>query len=167
MTEPRDHLTNPDHWMRVVLVLVYGVIFWLSLWVLGLVVLLNLVVLLVTGERNEALSHFGRSLAAYQQQLVAYATLNTSAKPFPFGQPLPTPEPASDVAVEAPPEAPPAQSKGPEPASNAEAPPEAQPVPKKKTTRKKTKKKTSRKKKTTGRVNTPAKDEGAGDGGDT
>ena len=104
------------------------------------VVLLNLVVLLVTGRRNDNLSQFGAQAGDYLMQIIRFATLNSEVRPFPFGE-WPDSE-ESETAAE--PE--PAQSA---PASEAETKKTTRKAPgktaKKKSTRKKTSKKTSKK----------------------
>ncbi|MDX1571758.1 MAG: DUF4389 domain-containing protein, partial [Xanthomonadales bacterium] len=83
--EIKDNLGNPDNWLRAVLIVVFGLIFYVAVWVLGLVVLLNLVVLLVTGRRNDNLSEFGAQTGDYLMQIIRFATLNSEVRPFPFG----------------------------------------------------------------------------------
>ncbi len=81
--------TNTEAWLRVLMTLVFGVIFWLSLWALGIAVAINLVMLLATGKANAAVATFARQVAHYQQQVILFATLASDEKPFPFGLPFP------------------------------------------------------------------------------
>ena len=132
----KDNLANSDNWLRVLLVLLYALIFTLAVWVLAFAVGLNLLILLFTGERNDNLAQFGDQLSRYLAEVMAYGTLNTNLRPFPFGE-WPGDSPA-DSAADTPASAPPPA------APPAAAPPaESNPAtaPKKKATRKKTAKK--------------------------
>jgi hypothetical protein len=144
--EIKDHLSNSDNWIRLLLVILFTCVFWLGAWVLCFVAALGLLILLVTGERNDNLSRFGAQLSQYLSNIMAYATLNSDEQPFPFGgwpadeeqAPEPAPEPVP-VAPSAPPTA-----KEPAPAAPPASPPAAKKTTtkaKKKTTRKKTAKK--------------------------
>jgi hypothetical protein len=125
----KDNLGNSDNWLRVLLVLMFAVIFWLAAWVLAFVVGLNLLILVITGERNDNLAGFGNQVGRYLGEVMGYATLNSDHRPFPFGE-WPGDKPAAP-AQPAPPAAPVAEA--PKPA-------------KKKASRKKTaKKKVSKK----------------------
>lgn len=83
--ELKKHLSNTDNWIRVLLVILFTFVFWLSAWVLCFVVALGLVILIIAGQRNENLSQFGAQLATYLTSIMAYATLNSDQQPFPFG----------------------------------------------------------------------------------
>ncbi|MDJ0654178.1 MAG: DUF4389 domain-containing protein [Xanthomonadales bacterium] len=120
----KENLSNTSHWLRLLLTVLYALIFWLGVWVLGFVVVLNLVILLISGERNQQLADFGGQVSRYLGQIMAYATQNTDDQPFPFGE-----WPQSEA-----------------PADSPAAEPEPAPKPRKKTARKKTgKKKVSKK----------------------
>ncbi len=82
----KENLSNTDHWLRLLLTVIYALIFTLGAWVLGFLVLLNLLILLFTGERNRNLVEFGGQLAGYLGQIMTYATFNSDTKPFPFGE---------------------------------------------------------------------------------
>ena len=131
--EFKDHLSNTDNWVRLLLVILFAVVFWLGAWVLGFVVLLGLVILMISGERNDNLRQFGAQLSEYLASIMAYATLNSDQQPFPFGE-----WPAGEAST---PES--AQASTPPPAEEP-APPEPPSAAKKTATR--AKKKTSGKK---------------------
>jgi hypothetical protein len=139
----KEHLSNSDNWIRLLLVILFTCVFWLGAWVLVFVAALGLIILLVTGERNDNLSQFGAQLSDYLASIMAYATLNTDQQPFPFGE-WPA-DAAKAPAVPAPSTPPPAEPSEPAKPAAAEKPPAAA---KKKTTRKKTSKKKVSKKTT-------------------
>lgn len=108
----KENLSNTGNWLRLLLILIYALIFWLGAWVLGFVVLLNLLIVLFTGSANRHLVDFGGQLADYLAQIMRYATFNTDSKPFPFGE-----WNAGETA--APPAAEPAPAPAPKPKKKA------------------------------------------------
>lgn len=138
----RNNLANTDNWIKALLILVYGLIFYVAIWVLGLIILINLVVLLVTGRRNENLADFGKQTADYLSQIMAFCTLNSEVHPFPFGE---WPDADDDGGEASAPPAAPESEKTDSKAAGDSAPAS---TGKKKSTRKKTKR-SSKKKKTT------------------
>lgn len=138
--EIKHHLSNTNNWLRLLFTVVYALVFWLGTWVLGFVVLLNMIILLLTGERNHQLADFGGQVAQYLNQIMRYATLNSDDRPFPFGE-----WPDADTAGESSPSQPGAAPAAATPTPEADASPEAA-APKKKGARKKAaKKKVSKK----------------------
>lgn len=136
----KDNLANSDNWLRVLLVLIYALIFTLAAWVLAFTVGLNLLILVFTGERNDNLAQLGEQISRYLTDIMGYATLNSDDKPFPFGD-WPGDEPVAPAPAAPPPAAPAADKPAPKPTAKKAAA--------KKTARKKTaKKKVSSKKKT-------------------
>ncbi|MFK7957215.1 MAG: DUF4389 domain-containing protein [Lysobacterales bacterium] len=139
---------NTDIWLRVLTTLVYGVIFWLSLWLLGLAVIINLVMLVATGNPNRSVVGFAQQLARYQRQIIAYATLDSDEAPFPFGEPLGSSSPLAGNAPDN-------DSKTSEPSANRKPAPSGKKTAKKKAA--------SRKKKTRSRVQSGSKNEATAD----
>lgn len=77
-------LAPRKRWHRVLLMLLLALAFQLSAWVLFLAAVIQLILLLVTGETNPRLSRFGRSLGRYLGQIADFETFDTEALPFPF-----------------------------------------------------------------------------------
>lgn len=77
-------LPQRTRWHRVLLMLLLAVAFQLSAWVLFFAAVLQLILLLVTGETNPRLSRFGQSLGRYLGQIADFETFGTEALPFPF-----------------------------------------------------------------------------------
>ena len=48
------------------------------------VIVLQFLIVLLSGEKNARLGDFGGQLASYTQQLIRYLTFNSEEKPFPF-----------------------------------------------------------------------------------
>ncbi len=80
----KTNLLNLDTWLR----LVYMVIFWVLLYVVGTVlailVVLQFFFVLVAGERNANLMRLGIMLGTYVTQIIDFLTFSSSFKPFPF-----------------------------------------------------------------------------------
>jgi hypothetical protein len=77
-------LAPRKRWHRVLLMLLLAFAFQLGAWVLFLAAVIQLILLLVTGETNPRLSGFGRSLGRYLGQIADFETFGTEALPFPF-----------------------------------------------------------------------------------
>lgn len=93
-----EHLTKKSTWLRLVFIVIFGVIWWITELVLTAVVVVQFLWVLFNGEPNERLRAFGQSLARYAYQLFRYVTFNTDARPFPFDLDWPPggPDPSSD-----------------------------------------------------------------------
>jgi len=64
--------------------IVLGAAFNVSEIVIFAVVVFQFLASLLTGQPNTRLTHFGRNLARYLQQIISYLTFSTEDKPFPF-----------------------------------------------------------------------------------
>jgi hypothetical protein len=102
MTEhdaPRDHVVEPEApgddrasrpwearttWLRLLFMLVFVVIWGVSRFVVGVVIIVQFGWVLVTGSPNQRLLSFGQSLATYGYQITLYLMFNTEQRPFPF-----------------------------------------------------------------------------------
>jgi len=80
--------------VRVLYMLVFGVTFWILVWVLAVTAIAQLLVLLLNGQLNPELLTFSKSLSRYIVQVVEFLTFLTERPPFPFAAwPAPTPAP--------------------------------------------------------------------------
>ena len=79
-----DNLKSRSTWLRLLFMILFIVLWCISRLVVSVVLVLQFLFLLFTGERNSRLAAFGQSLATYSYQLVAYLTLVTEDQPFPF-----------------------------------------------------------------------------------
>ena len=84
MASIRDSLLSVDTWIKVVFILLFWVLLTLVGWVLGAVVLVQLLMVLFTGERNMQLVEFAENLGQYLKQIVHYICFVDDEKPFPF-----------------------------------------------------------------------------------
>lgn len=83
-SDVKNNLLDADTWLRVVFIVLFWFLLTLIGWVLGAVVLVQFVVVLITGERNEQLSGFGTRLGIYLKQIVDFMCFSSDEKPFPF-----------------------------------------------------------------------------------
>ena len=82
--ELKENLKSQDTWLRLLFIVLYGAILWVTSVVLGFVVLIQFLMVLFTRGTQKNLLDFGASLAEFVRQVVAYLTFNTEEKPFPF-----------------------------------------------------------------------------------
>ncbi|HEX7046569.1 MAG TPA: DUF4389 domain-containing protein [Gammaproteobacteria bacterium] len=94
--ELKENIKAQDTWLRLLFIIIYGAILWLSAIVLAFVVVFQFLSVLFTRETQRNLLEFGGSLAEYVRQIVAYLTFNSEHKPFPFGD---WPEAAGEAAA--------------------------------------------------------------------
>jgi hypothetical protein len=79
-----ENLKSRSTWLRLLFMIVLAFIYGLSRIVVGAVVVLQFLWVLFTGETNERMIVFGRSLATYTYQILLYLTYNSDERPFPF-----------------------------------------------------------------------------------
>lgn len=78
------NIKSRSTWLRLLFMILFMAIWSVSRLVVLAVVVLQFVIVLITGETNARLAVFGQSLATYSYQLVAYLTFVTETQPFPF-----------------------------------------------------------------------------------
>ncbi len=75
---------NSDMLVRILLALIFALIGWVSLWVFGVVVLVQFGFLLITGSLNKNLKAFNGELGEYLSDIIAFVGFQKDEKPFPF-----------------------------------------------------------------------------------
>lgn len=73
-----------DILIRIFMTLVFSLICWLSLFVFGAVVLVQVGFLVVTRKANENLKSFSKQIVKYVKEMLAYISFQNDNKPFPF-----------------------------------------------------------------------------------
>jgi hypothetical protein len=81
----KENIKSPDTWLRVLIMLLFVFILHVTEIVLAAVVLLQLLVVIFSGEPNVRLLRFGRDLGTFIYQTVRFLTYNSEERPFPFG----------------------------------------------------------------------------------
>jgi hypothetical protein len=80
------NLMQISTWKRIFFMLVFSVIDNLIRMLLWAVVLLQVASTLLTGNPNQNILNFGRSLAVYSYHILLFLTFNTETLPFPFSE---------------------------------------------------------------------------------
>lgn len=79
-----QNLFSGSAWLRVLFMALFVLIYGVAEVLLTAVVLLQIVFVLVTGDRNDRLTAFGKSLSLFVYEIILYWTYNSEDKPFPF-----------------------------------------------------------------------------------
>jgi hypothetical protein len=79
-----ERLLSAEHWLRFVFMVLFAIILSVAGYIMGLLVFLQFLWALITGEANQQLRNFGSSLSQYIFQALKFLTYNTEDKPFPF-----------------------------------------------------------------------------------
>ena len=93
------HMTARSTWVRLLFMVVLGILYGVTRLVTFAVVAIQFFHVLFTGDTNDQLKTFGRSLAVYSFEVVDYLTFNTETRPFPLDAPWPEDLPGRDEAV--------------------------------------------------------------------
>jgi len=80
----KDNITRCGIWLRLLFMIVLSMAYGVAEAVAFAVVVFQFVASLITGKPNDQLARFGRNLARYFEQIIAYLTFATDEKPFPF-----------------------------------------------------------------------------------
>ena len=79
-----DNLKKLSTWKRIFFMIVFAVLIGLVRILLWAVIFLQVASTLLTGNSNENILNFGRSLSAYIYHILLFLTFNTDTLPFPF-----------------------------------------------------------------------------------
>jgi hypothetical protein len=93
------NITTRSTWVRLLFMVVFGILYGVTRLVTFAVVAIQFFHVLFTGETNDQLKTFGRSLAVYSFEVVDYLTFNTETRPFPLDTPWPEDLPVRAEAV--------------------------------------------------------------------
>lgn len=84
--ELKSNLLSADHWLRFLFMVLFGVLLYFAACVMLVVVVLQFLFALITGNDNINLRQFGQSLSHYILQALQFLTYNSEDKPFPFSK---------------------------------------------------------------------------------
>jgi hypothetical protein len=73
-----------ETWLRGLMMLLFWVLYGIAELVVGVVVLLQFLIVLFTGERNDRLLGFGERVSLYIYDVLRFVTFNSEQRPFPF-----------------------------------------------------------------------------------
>jgi hypothetical protein len=93
----KSNLTSSKHWLRLVFMLLYAAVLQLASIVMWVVVAVQFLFSLITGEDNLPLRRFGHSLSTYIYDVLKFLCYSSEEKPFPFADwPESSVEPVKD-----------------------------------------------------------------------
>jgi len=81
----KQNLKSTSTWMRGLYMLLYVIFSRIAELVLGVVILFQFLLKLITGETNDRLLKLGQGLSTYIYQIFQYLTFNSEYQPYPFG----------------------------------------------------------------------------------
>ncbi|MDR0779705.1 MAG: DUF4389 domain-containing protein [Pseudomonadales bacterium] len=94
----KRNLLSHNAWLRVLLMAGFAVAVWVTLILLSVVMLVQTILVLITGTPNVNLQRLGLTCGAYLFEAIQFLLYNTEDKPFPFA---PFPDPSSAASPRA------------------------------------------------------------------
>ncbi|HSX49951.1 MAG TPA: DUF4389 domain-containing protein [Cellvibrio sp.] len=80
----KSNVTSSKHWLRLVFMLLFAAILQLASLVMWVLVAVQFLFSLITGEDNLPLRRFGHSLSTYIYDVLKFLCYSSEEKPFPF-----------------------------------------------------------------------------------
>jgi hypothetical protein len=93
----KSNLLSSKHWLRLLFMILFALLLQVVSFIMGVLVILQFLFSLITGQDNINLRKFGSSLTSYIYQTLKFLTYNSEEKPFPFAD-WPAPEITEAVA---------------------------------------------------------------------
>lgn len=81
-----ENLKKPSTWKRIFFMLIFAAIGGLVRMIVWAVILLQIASVLFTGNPNDNVLKFGRSLSLYTYHILTFLTFNTETLPYPFSE---------------------------------------------------------------------------------
>ena len=88
MKKTKDEKRAEGVLWRILIFFVCGIILWIWAYAVFIVLLINLIVVLVSGKRSPELSKFCNYWGAEISRYIGYLTFESNEKPFPFSESL-------------------------------------------------------------------------------
>jgi len=86
MTDNKGTLSNSNTWVRLAYMFLFTLLLMAARLVITLVVIVQFLLVLVTGSDNENLRNLGQGLGKWVYQTIMFLTFNTESKSFPFDE---------------------------------------------------------------------------------
>jgi hypothetical protein len=80
----KKNLKDSNQWMRILYMVLFSIILYFASMVTGILIVVQAIFALITGEDNKNLRELGAGLAQYINQIYLFLTYNDQRKPFPF-----------------------------------------------------------------------------------
>jgi hypothetical protein len=82
--EIKSNLLDANQWIRMLFMAGFAIAAWFVLLALVILVLVQTLIVLVSGETNRNLRKVGYLFGCYLQEIIDYLCYNSNVKPFPF-----------------------------------------------------------------------------------
>jgi len=82
--ELKSNLLSSRHWLRLIFMLLFAALLQIAGIVMWVLVILQFLFSLISGQDNRNLRQLGSSLSRYIYQTLKFLTYNSEEKPFPF-----------------------------------------------------------------------------------
>ena len=91
MENVKEKAKDIDTWIPVVVIAIFGVIWFVILfWIILILFLVQFAFKLLTGDTNEQVGQACSVLTQYISQILEYVTYQSPDRPFPLGSPFPS-----------------------------------------------------------------------------
>jgi len=81
----KENLKQQSTWMRALYMLMFALLYSVTEFVLFAVVIIQFILMLLTGSTNPQLLKLGQNIATYIYQIIQYLTFNSEYQPYPVG----------------------------------------------------------------------------------
>ena len=80
----KQNLQNTNQWIRIIYMVLFWIVLYFSMMVIGALIFIQVLFALITGSENKNLRNFSVDLTKYINQILLFLTYNEDRKPFPF-----------------------------------------------------------------------------------
>lgn len=81
----KNKFANPGHWLRLLLMgLMFIILFYLINFIVSITMVVQWILVLLTGETNARLRRFSKGLNRYAHQILEFVSFNSEKRPFPL-----------------------------------------------------------------------------------
>lgn len=99
----KSNVTSSKHWFRLVFMLLFAAVLHIASLIMWVLVGVQFLFSLLTGEDNSHLRKFGHSLSTYIYEVLKFLCYSSDEKPFPFADwPVSTHDEKSNVMTASP-----------------------------------------------------------------
>lgn len=84
--ELKRNLSSSTQWLRLLFMVLFAVLLTITSGVIFIVIALQFLFAIISGNLNDNLRRFGDQLSSYIYQILQFLSYNTEEKPFPFDE---------------------------------------------------------------------------------
>ena len=84
MSETSQNFSDKSTWKRAAYMLLFAVLYQVSEIIIFVIVFIQFLLTVITGNRNDQLSKLSYQLGKYVRQIVDFLSYNSEEKPYPF-----------------------------------------------------------------------------------